>query len=147
MYFGIYNYLTFEEECFKGGAEHPRTCVKDDDQRKCIRRISARFIPTVSGERLAARATECLGQADGARSGNPARRPPRHFQSWTVNDSVGDLTRILQDLVFLPGLVDTCVKCGGPKGPRTQREPWACALTGKKSNFKVSRAWSRFNVV
>ena len=68
-------------------------------------------------ERLAARACERLGQADGARAGNAARRPPRHFQSWSVQDFLSATKNVIEDMLFIPGAIDTCVSCEKSKAP------------------------------
>ena len=88
-------------------------------------------------ERLAARATECLGQSDGAGSGNAAHRPPQHFQSWSVNQFLTSVANIIEELEIVPGVVDTCVNCGCPKEPLNASHGDSSAMFDEVLEVKV----------
>lgn len=111
------DFLAYKEKCFAGEGDCVRTCEKAAEQHECIRRISTRFLPTKGAEQLAARASECIGKADGTHPGDARGRRPHHCQVRSCEEFMTATRNILEQLIYIPGLVDTCAACGGPKGP------------------------------
>lgn len=133
----MYDYVNFREKCFTDGR---RVCAKADPQHKCVRRVSASFLPTRSWERLAARGIERVAQEDGPGPASTTK-PPVHSQVWSCEEFVTALTRRLENLEFIREFIFVCVSCGKEKAPINASHGDSSAMFDEIQEEEVKQAY------